>query len=67
MFNIGDKVVYPMHGAGVIQDIEEKNILRVNMLGSFVGKALLDSRIINISFSYSFIISLCIGFNIKND
>ena len=27
MFNIGDKVVYPMHGAGVIQDIEEKNIL----------------------------------------
>ncbi len=27
MFNIGDKVVYPMHGAGIIQDIEEKNIL----------------------------------------
>lgn len=27
MFNIGDKVVYPMHGAGVIQDIEEKNVL----------------------------------------
>ena len=27
MFNIGDKVVYPMHGAGVIQEIEEKNIL----------------------------------------
>ncbi len=27
MFNIGDKVVYPMHGAGVIKDIEEKNIL----------------------------------------
>ena len=27
MFNIGDKIVYPMHGAGVIQDIEEKNIL----------------------------------------
>lgn len=27
MFSIGDKVVYPMHGAGVIQDIEEKNIL----------------------------------------
>ena len=27
MFNIGDKVVYPMHGAGVIQDIEEKSIL----------------------------------------
>ena len=27
MYNIGDKVVYPMHGAGVIQDIEEKNVL----------------------------------------
>ena len=27
MFKVGDKVVYPMHGAGVIQDIEEKNIL----------------------------------------
>ena len=27
MFNIGDKVVYPMHGAGIIQDIEEKDIL----------------------------------------
>ncbi len=27
MFNIGDKVVYPMHGAGIIEDIEEKRIL----------------------------------------
>ena len=27
MFNIGDKIVYPMHGAGVIDSIEEKNIL----------------------------------------
>lgn len=27
MFNIGDKIVYPMHGAGTIKDIEEKNIL----------------------------------------
>lgn len=27
MFNIGDKVVYPMHGAGIIEEIEEKNIL----------------------------------------
>lgn len=24
MFNIGDKVVYPMHGAGIIEAIEEK-------------------------------------------
>ena len=27
MFNIGDKVVYPMHGAGLIESIEEKQIL----------------------------------------
>ena len=27
VFNVGDKVVYPMHGAGIIQSIEEKNIL----------------------------------------
>ena len=27
MFNVGDKVVYPMHGAGVIVSIEEKDIL----------------------------------------
>lgn len=27
LFNIGDKVVYPLHGAGVIESIEEKEIL----------------------------------------
>ena len=27
MFNVGDKIVYPMHGAGTIDSIEEKNIL----------------------------------------
>lgn len=27
MFNVGDKVVYPMHGAGIIEAIEEKEIL----------------------------------------
>ncbi|PAB57543.1 CarD family transcriptional regulator [Anaeromicrobium sediminis] len=27
MFNIGDKVVYPMHGAGIIEAVEEKEIL----------------------------------------
>lgn len=27
MFGIGDKIVYPMHGAGVIEAIEEKEIL----------------------------------------
>ena len=27
MYNVGDKVVYPLHGAGVIDSIEEKEIL----------------------------------------
>lgn len=27
MYNIGDKVVYPMHGAGIIEAIEDKMIL----------------------------------------
>ena len=27
MFQIGDKVVYPMHGAGIIEAIEEREIL----------------------------------------
>ena len=27
MFNVGDKIVYPMHGAGTIDAIENKNIL----------------------------------------
>ncbi|MDI6791435.1 MAG: CarD family transcriptional regulator [bacterium] len=27
MFAVGDKVVYPLHGAGVIESIEEKEIL----------------------------------------
>lgn len=27
MFKVGDKVVYPMHGAGAIQAIEEKEIM----------------------------------------
>ena len=27
MFNVGDKIVYPMHGAGVIDAIEENDIL----------------------------------------
>ncbi len=27
MYNIGDKVVYPMHGAGIIHKIEEREIL----------------------------------------
>lgn len=27
MFNIGDSIAYPMHGAGVITEIEEKEVL----------------------------------------
>jgi CarD family transcriptional regulator len=27
LFQIGDKIVYPMHGAGVIEIIEEREIL----------------------------------------
>lgn len=27
MFAVGDKVVYPMHGAGIIESIEEKEVL----------------------------------------
>lgn len=27
MFNIGDKIVYPMHGAGTIDGIEQKKVL----------------------------------------
>ena len=29
MYSIGDKIVYPMHGAGVIDSIEEREILGV--------------------------------------
>lgn len=28
MYNIGDKIVYPMHGAGIIEAIEEKKYLK---------------------------------------
>ncbi len=28
MFNVGDKIVYPMHGAGRIDAIEEKEHIR---------------------------------------
>jgi len=27
MFKVGDKIVYPMHGAGTIESIEEKEVL----------------------------------------
>ena len=28
MFNVGDHIVYPMHGAGIIDAIEEKGYIR---------------------------------------
>lgn len=27
MFKCGDKILYPMHGAGIVEDIEEKSVL----------------------------------------
>ncbi|WP_010245524.1 CarD family transcriptional regulator [Acetivibrio cellulolyticus] len=27
MYNVGDRIVYPMHGAGIIESIEEREIL----------------------------------------
>lgn len=27
VFQVGDKVVYPMHGAGIVKSIEEREIL----------------------------------------
>ena len=35
MFDIGDMVVYPMHGAGIIEGIEEKEILGKNRVITF--------------------------------
>jgi len=32
MFQVGDKVLYPMHGAGIIEAIEEKEVLGKNKL-----------------------------------
>jgi CarD family transcriptional regulator len=29
MYNVGDRIVYPMHGAGIIEAIEDKEILGV--------------------------------------
>jgi len=26
VFDVGDKVVYPHHGAGVVEKVEEKNV-----------------------------------------
>ena len=44
MYQIGDKIVYPMHGAGIIRAIEEKEIL-----GSINAYYVLEVPIGNIS------------------
>lgn len=44
MYQIGDKIVYPMHGAGIISAIEEKEIL-----GAVSSYYVLDVPIGNIS------------------
>ncbi len=44
MYQIGDKIVYPMHGAGIIRAIEEKEIL-----GSVSSYYILEVPIGNIS------------------
>lgn len=42
MFNIGDKICYPMHGVGIIEDIQEQEILgksaRYYVLRFLIGK-----------------------------
>lgn len=37
MFNIGDEIFYPMHGAGVVTDIQEREILG-NKISYYVAK-----------------------------
>ncbi len=37
MFQVGDKILYPMHGAGVIEAIEEKEVLGENNLYYFIN------------------------------
>ena len=44
MYQIGDKIVYPMHGAGIIRAIEEKEIL-----GSINAYYILEVPVGNIS------------------
>ena len=45
MFSIGDKVVYPRHGAGVIEGIEEKEVLGEKCKYYVIRIALGDMRV----------------------
>ncbi|KAB3532416.1 CarD family transcriptional regulator [Alkaliphilus serpentinus] len=44
-YNIGDKIVYPMHGAGIIEAIEEKEILGVKRKYYIMKMPLDDMRV----------------------
>ena len=39
MFNVGDKIVYPMHGAGTIDSIEEKRYFRGKTIILYIKNA----------------------------
>ncbi|HYE11773.1 MAG TPA: CarD family transcriptional regulator [Patescibacteria group bacterium] len=45
MFNMGDKVVYPRHGAGIIDGIEEKQVLGEKCKYYVIRIALGDMRV----------------------
>jgi CarD family transcriptional regulator len=45
MFNIGDKVFYPRHGAGIIEGIEEKEVLGEKCKYYVIRIALGDMRV----------------------
>ena len=34
MFSVGDKVVYPMHGAGIVQAIEQHELAGLSCYGN---------------------------------
>lgn len=46
MFSIGDKIVYPRHGAGVIEGIEEKEVLGEKLKYYVIRIALGDMRML---------------------
>ncbi len=45
MYNIGDCVVYPMHGAGVIEDIEIKEVLGISQSYYVLRMPINDMRV----------------------
>ena len=55
MFNVGDKIVYPMHGAGTIKSIEEKDIL--NNTDQLITNEVIDFYFIDFLKEYEYIFS----------